>query len=116
MRVSWRTMVWCSRVSCRQVMAQFAGDEGRPMLAVLEQDGDVVGVDPVGLGLADALGDLLGGLDGIEDGHVVAVADQEVVQAVPVVAGGLHGDGHLGEARRLPAAGRGSAGSPRRRW
>jgi len=80
---------------------QFAGDDCRPMLTVLEQDGDVVGVDPVGLTLADALGDLPSGLQGVQDGHIIAVIDEEVAEAVPVVAGGFHGDGHLGRPAHL---------------
>lgn len=65
------------------------------MLAVFDQDGNVVSVDPVGLGFANALSDLACSLNGIEDGHLVVVADQEVVEAVPVVAGGLHGNRDL---------------------
>ena len=62
------------------------------MLAVFDQGGDVTGVDLVGLALSDALLGLLGGLDGIEHRHVIGVIDQEVSQAVPVVAGRFHAD------------------------
>ena len=74
---------------------QLAGDQRRALFAVLEQRGDVAGVDLVGLALANTLLGLLRRLDRIEHRDRIALADQAVVQAVPVVPGGLHGNADL---------------------